>query len=291
MRKRSFEPLKGRGAVCAGLFFGLWLGAAGCVTPAAGPETTNTPVPTATGIVKPTPEPVTVTPVPVVTEPVVKPTVAPTAGPTEGPAVTPTITPAVSPTPTECPQATLTATPECTPTSLPQEGDITESPTLTPEITMEPLPEPTPTPVPLPTMIPEYETLLQSGWQRTEDFFGCREIFFSGMFDDAEPVVGEGSYEFCYRSGADVSVWLRIIGEEGLRVQMFLDELRQNRPECLIVQEGPDDYSYTYIDGEIKVSGRVYACGTGETSHRMRVEFYSPADSDSDTEGYGFYLR
>jgi len=147
------------------------------------------------------------------------------------------------------------------------------------------------TPIPLPTAIPEYDTLLRNGWQRTEDFFGCREIFFSGKFDDAEPVIEDGSYEFSYRAVSDVSVLLRIIGEEGAGLQPFLEELQRNRPECLIVKEGPEDYSYAYIDGKTQVNGRVYACGDGETECRMRVEFYSPAGSDLQTEGYGFYLK
>lgn len=133
--------------------------------------------------------------------------------------------------------------------------------------------------------------MLRNGWQRTEDFFGCREIFFSGKFDDAEPVIGEGTYEFSYRAVTDVSVLLRIIGEEGMGLQTFLDELRQNRPDCLVMQEGPEDYSYAYTDGKTRVNGRIYVCRDGETEHRMRVEFYSPTDSDMQTEGYGFYLR
>lgn len=289
MRRRDFEPIWGKGAVCAGLFLGVWLGLAGCVRPGGGPGVTDTPVPTVTKVVKPTPEPepVTGTPVPSVTEPAVKPTVAPTTGPTDAPEMTPT---AFS-TPTECPEETPIVTPEYTPTPYYPEENITEVPSPTPEVTPEPSPLPTVTPVPLPTMTPEYDTLLQNGWQRTEDFFGGREIFFSGKFDDAEPVVGEGSYEFSYRAVSDVSVLLRIIGEEGKGVQPFLDELRQNLPECLIEQEGQGDYSYAYVDGKTQVNGRIYACADGETEHRMRVEFYSLAGSDMQTEGYGFYLR
>ena len=284
MCRRSMSSTGKKGAVCAGLFLGIWLGLSGCVEPTVGPGVTNTPVPMATEGVKPTPslEQPTSTPVPQVTEPAVKPTVAPTAEPAE----TPELTPPVFVTPTERPEATPAITPESTATPRPQEG-ITEFPTLTPEVS----PEPTMTPIPLPTAIPEYDTLLQNGWQRTEDFFGCREIFFSGKFDDAEPVIGEESYEFSYRAVSDVSVLLRIIGEEEMSLQPFLDELRQNRPECLIEQEGPEDYSYAYVDGKTQVNGRIYACRNGEKEDRMRVEFYSPAGSDMQTEGYGFYLR
>lgn len=285
MNRKSCALRKKKGAVCAGLFLGILFMLAGCVKPAVGPGITSTSEPTATAGAKPTPVPEipTGTPEPTVTEPAVKPTVAPTIEPTKEPEVTTTgvVTPTNSPE----------TTPNPTATPAPSEGDITPEPSLTPDVPGEAAPEPTETPVPLPTAMPEYDTLLQNGWQRTEDFFGCREIFFSGRFDDAEPVVGQGSYEFSYRSFSDVSVLLRIIGEEGIGVQSFVDELRQNRPECLIVQEGPGDYSYVYADGRTQVNGRIYECRVGDTENRMRVEFYSPAGADMQTEGYGFYLR
>lgn len=285
MGGKRFKTIGKKRAVCAGLFLGIWLGLSGCVRPTVGPGSTNTPVPQTTEGVRPTPEQEQPTGTPELspTEPAVKPTVAPTAGPTEAPGFTPT----VFVTPTEIPDSTPSVKPEDTTTPVPQEGSVTGVPTLTPEG----LPEPTLTPIPLPTVIPEYDTLLRNGWQRTEDFFGCREIFFSGKFDDAEPVIGEGSCEFGYRAVSDASVLLRIIGEENAGVQPFVEELRQNRPECLIEQEGPEDYSYAYVEGKTQVNGRVYACRNGGTEHRMRVEFYSPAGSDMQTEGYGFYLR
>lgn len=289
MCRKSFKPTGKKRAACLGLFLCILLGVSGCTKPTEGPESTNTPIPMATEGVKPTPAPVptTVTPVPPVTKPVVKPTVAPTVEPTDVPEVIPT----VAVTPTECPVTKPVVVPESTATPGPQEGDITEAPSPTPKVTPDISPEPTETPTPLPTAIPEYDTLLQNGWQRTEDFFGCREIFFSGKFDDAEPVIGEGSYEFSYRSVSDVSVLLRIIGEEGMGLQPFMDDLRKKHPECLITQEGPEDYSYAYVEGKTQVYGRIYACGDGETANRMRVEFYSLAGSDIQTEGYGFYLR
>lgn len=285
MGGKRFKTIGKKRAVCAGLFLGIWLGLSGCVVPVVGPGSTNTPVPQTTEGVRPTPEQEqpTGTPEPVVTESAVKPTVAPVTGSTE----TPGVTVPVFVTPTEEPDSTPVITPGNTGTPGPQTGDHTEFPTLTPEVS----PEPTVTPIPLPTAIPEYDTLLRNGWQRTEDFFGCREIFFSGKFDDAEPVIGEGSCEFGYRAVSDASVLLRIIGEENAGVQPFVEELRQSRPECLIGQEGPEDYSYAYVEGKTQVNGRVYACRNGGTEHRMRVEFYSPAGSDMQTEGYGFYLR
>lgn len=286
MGGKGFRVIEKKRAVCAGLFLGVWLGFSGCVTPVVGPGSTNTPVPPVTEAVKPTPEqtpPVTNTPVPTVTEQAVKPTVVPTAGPTE----TPGATPVISVTPTGRPETTPVITPGNTTTPQLPEGEITAVPTLSPEVS----PEPTMTPEPLPTAVPEYDTLLANGWQRTEDFFGYRQIFFSGKFDDAESVIGENSYEFSYRAVSDVSVLLRIIGEEGVGLQVFLDELGQNRPDCLIVQEGPEDYGYIYTDGKTQVNGRVYACRNGETEGRMRIEFYCAAGSDIQTEGYGFYLR
>jgi len=274
-------------AVCAGLFLGMWLSFGGCVTQPAGTEHTNTPGPTGTGNIQQTPEPMTATPVPPVTEAVVKPTVVPTVGPTE----IPEMTPPVSTAPTEIPKNTPEITPESTPTPPLQEGTVTEAPSATPVVTPEITPEPTKTPAPLPTAVPEYDTLLQNSWQRTEDFFRCREIFFSGKFDDAEAVVGDGTYEFSYRAISDVSVLLRIIGEEDKTVQPLLDELRKKWPECVITEEGPEDYSYVYVDGKTQVSGRVYACRDGVREHRMRIEFYCLSGVDMQTEGYGFYLR
>lgn len=263
-------------AVCAGLFLGMWLSIGGCVTRPAGTEHTNTPGPTGTESIQQTPEPMTATPVPPVT-------VKPTVEPTESPEMTPPVT--------AVPKITPEITPESTPTPPLQEGTVTEAPSATPEITPEITPEPTKAPAPLPTAVPEYDTLLQNRWQRTEDFFGCREIFFSGKFDDAEAVVGDGTYEFSYRAISDVSVLLRIIGEEENGVQPFLDELGKKWPECLITKEGPEDYSYGYVDGKTQVSGRVYACRDGEKEHRMRIEFYCLSGVDMQTEGYGFYLR
>jgi len=284
---KSFRAIGKKGAACVGLFLGVSLSISGCVKPTVGPSATNTPVVTVTGEARPTPEPtavpITGTPTPQVTAPTVKPTVAPTAEPT----AVPELTPPVMATPTECPENTPVITPENTPTPELQEGEITEAPTSTPEV----LPEPTATPVPVPTAVPEYDTLLQNGWQRTEDFFGCREIFFSGKFDDAEPVIVDGGYEFSYRAASDASVLLRIIGEEKREIDTFLEKLRQSYSECLIAGEGPEDYSYAYIDGKTQVYGRIYACGTEEKEQRMRVEFYSPAGSNAQTEGYGFYLR
>ena len=286
MYGRDLKVIGKKGTICTGLFLCMWLVFSGCVKPTPGPGATNTPVPVATGDVKPTTgpttEPVAGTQVPQVTEPVTAPTVTPVAGPTD----VPEMTPPVMVTPAEGPETTPVITPG-TPTPGVPEEDVTEDPVLTPEVS----PELSPTPVPLPTAVPEYDTLLQNGWQRTEDFFGCREIFFSGKFDDAEPVVGDDGYEFSYRAVSDVSVLLRIIGEENRGVSMFLEELQRSYPDCLTVQEGPDDYSYVYIDGKTQVTGRVYACGDEENGNRMRVEFYSPAGSDVQTEGYGFYLR
>lgn len=289
MYGKCFKTIRKKRTMYAGLFLGVWLGFAGCVNPADRPEVTNTPVPAVTEGVNPTlsPGPVSGTPVPAVTKPAARPTVAPTAGPTAGPEMTPP----VSVVPTECPDVTSVITPECTATPIISEGDIAAQPSSAPEVTPVVLPEPTVTPSPLPTARPEYDTLMQNGWQRTEDFFGCREIFFSGKFDDAESVIGEGSYEFSYRAVSDVSVLLRIIGEEGVGLQPFLDELRKKRPECLITQEGQGDYSYSYVEGKTQVSGRIYDCGSAETINRMRVEFYSLAGTDIQTEGYGFYLR
>lgn len=284
MGRKSWKVTRKKKTVCAGLFLVICLANAGCVKPTVNPEVTNAPVASVTESVKPTPEQESSPggPTPSVTEPVVKPTAAPTAELIPEPTAIPEVIPTFPVTPTESPEVTSEAM-----VTLQPSEEVTGTPVVLPEVS----PEPTVTPEPFPTAVPEYETLLQNGWQRTEDFFGCREIFFSGKFDDAEPVIGEGCYEFSYRSVSDVSVLFRIIGEEGAGVEPFLETLRHNRPECVIEQEGPDDYSYTYVDGRTQVKGRIYACGEGENENRTRVEFYSPAGSDIQTEGYGFYLR
>ena len=240
---------------------------------------TPEPVPTPTPLVEPvvTPEPLpTVTPVPEVTEePLV--TVTPTPEVTEEPLVTVTPTPEV----TEEPLPTLTPVPEVTEEPLP-------TVTPEPEVTEEPLP--TVTPEPLPTGTPDYGALLQNGWQRAEDFFGKREIVFSGIFDFTELIATEGRYEYRYTVGGDVTRLFCIIGEEDSGVQPFLDELEQLYAGCSIFPEGPEDYRYIYTEGAVEVKGRVYSCNTEEKVCRMRIEYHYPA-GEQQTEGQDFYLR
>jgi len=285
MRKKRFDRIQVKRAVQSGLFLGVLCGLAGCVEPTVTPTVTGAPTPTMTSgavptPVKETPAPTenTPTPVPVITETPETPTQVPTDAPditspepvvpTKEPGTFPTIEPAVSPTPV--------------PVSTP-------SPEPKPTVTSEP--EVTPTPMPEPTGRPEYETLLQNGWQRSEDFFGCRDIFFSGAFDKTELIASPGRYEYRYTASSDAGIVFSVIGEERMPVQQFLDELTQRDAECLIEPEGEADYSYTYTDGEVMVRGRIYACGEADTEHRMRVEFCCPEDAEVKTEGYGFYLR
>ncbi len=271
MYGRRFSKQWKKRAVCSGLFFGVFFGAAGCVTPAVQPEITNTPEPVVTDTVKPTPVP---------TAPTATPEVLPT--PTLEPTPEPTLLPTATPEPTETPA------PLPTPTPLP-----VEVPTLTPAMTPTPelLPTATPTPTPVPTGMPDYVTLLQNGWQRTEDFFGCREIFFSGKFDRTELFAEEERYEYRYTSSAEEGIVLCVIGEVGVQVQQFLDELIQGNETCRIEPEGDEDYNYVYTVGDVSVEGRVYACHTEGKEGRMRVEFHRPVPEAEQPEGYDFYLR
>ena len=270
MHKKRQNTMRRKRAGKAGLLFGVCMLTAGCVNPVVSPEVTNTPVPTPPAVFTPTAQP----------EPTLPPEItklpeSPTPEPTKEPVVTaePTEVPELSPHPTTVP---VTEAPDATPT---------------PEPVASPEPAVSATPLPDPTGIPEYDALLQNGWQRTEDFFGCREIFFSGKWKNTELIAVPGRYEYRYTAEAAEEGSLSIIGEESLPVQLFLDELTAEREACRIEPEGENDYCYYYTAEEISVNGRVYACIAGGTEHRMRVEVRYPADEPARTEGYDFYLR
>lgn len=249
-------------AVYAGLFLGILLGLAACTKPVVQPEITDTPVPSPTEAVFPTQE-LQPTEGPEVPEgPTAPPEMTLPAEPTEAPGVTSALEPTATAEPSDAPSPTPTAEPEI---------DLTE--------------------VPEPTGQPSYDTLLQNGWQRTEDFFGCREIFFSGRFDRSELLAEPGRYEYRYTASEEEGVIFSVIGEEEEPLQPYLEELATNSLECTIERETEGDYRYLYTDGEIMVSGRVYACDRNGTPGRTRVEFCIPAQEDLSTEGYEFYLR
>lgn len=273
MLKKVLQATAVKRAVCSGLFLAVLLGFAGCAEPTVGPGTTETPVPTVTGVMTPTPTP--------------EPTkAAPTQGITPTPTAEPDVTPEVSPDPIKTPEAKLT--PEVTsPTPGPTDTpgpEPTEEPGLTPDVPV------TSTPLPEPTASPEYDTLMENGWQRTDDFFGYREIYFSGMFDDTELIAVPGRYEYRYTSTSDRNATFSMIGEEGVSVDAFLEELALTYPDCVIGWESIGDYSYEYTAGDYRVKGRIYDCGTGDSASRIRVEFYSPV-GEEQKEGYVFYLN
>ena len=195
-------------------------------------------------------------------------------------------TPEVSPDPIKTPEAKPTPevtspTPGLTDTPGPEP---TEEPGLTPDVPV------TSTPLPEPTASPEYDTLMENGWQRTDDFFGYREIYFSGMFDNTELIAVPGRYEYRYTSTSDRNATFSMIGEEGVSVDAFLEELALTYPDCVIGWESIGDYSYEYTAGDYRVKGRIYDCGTGDSASRIRVEFYSPV-GEEQKEGYVFYLN
>ena len=159
-----------------------------------------------------------------------------------------------------------------------------------PEVTVTPEPKITSTPEVTSAPMPDYNALLQNGWQRTEDFFGCREIFFSGQFTETELIAEEGHYEYCYRMNGDMTSRLKIIGETAL-LQEFLDELAQKGTACVILQEEESLYGYVYTEEGMIVKGKVYTCVTEGEEHRMRVEVHYPENEEEKSEVFDFYLR
>ncbi len=297
MRRNGRNRIQVKRAVATGLFLGVFWCLAACKEPTVPPEATGTPLPTATAEGVPTPVPAEPTKAPVISDspdkptptPVPAPSVSPTAAalPTEKPTATPTAVPAITEVVTPTPEAlpTVEPTPEIsmTPTPAP-----TVSPTGEPEVT--PTEEPA-TPTPEPTGQPAYDTLIQNGWQRTEDFFGNREIFFSGRFDRTELIAVPGRYEYRYTASSDAGILFSVIGEENAQIQHFLDELAQGMSECIIEREAEEDYRYRYMDGDVTVSGRIYACGTEGIPCRMRIEFRMSGAGELPAEGYEFYLK
>lgn len=276
MRQNGGNRIRGKRAVVAGLFLGVLAVFSACTKPTVQPGVTDTPLPSVTGGVIPTPIPDDPTEVP-------NPTITP-----EGPAVLPTDTPGILPTvtpgSTKTPESTPGEVPEVTEVVTPDPGEVSSpTPTNMPE---EPL-----TPTPEPTGQPAYDTLLQNGWQRAEDFFGQREIFFSGKFDRTELIAVPGRYEYRYTASSDEGISFSVIGEEGIPIQQFLDELTQETLECYIELEKAGDYRYHYTDGEYMVSGRIYSCGTEEILRHMHVELRRPVTEELPTEGDEFYLR
>lgn len=278
----------GRKAAYAGLLLLGSVAVGACKVPGGTPpaEVTHTPILQPTYTTKPTateaPSLPTVTPE---TEPTAEPPVAvsPTEEPTVPPTVLPTATVAATGTPT--PEPTVVSSP--TPTVVPTE-------TATPEPTEIVTPSVTPllTPSPEPTAAPEYDTLLQNGWQRTEDFFGLREVFFSGMFDVAELSAVAGAYEYRYTATRDAAVGFLICGEEGKMALDYTEELVALYPDCIVTAEGEGDYSYCYSADGQTISGRVYECVSEGQRNRMRIEMVYPAgDENYGNEGYRFYLR
>ena len=321
MRNRKSNRTLKKRAVATGLFLGILCTLGGCVRPTVQP--TGTPEPTKEISENVTQSPIEeVTPVPTVTQPpeitpeptrdVEIPTGRPTPSlPTGVPDVSPTpvtggaisVTPEVTPEPTEAPEVTPepTEVPEVTPEPT-EAPEVTPKPTEAPEVTPEPTeaPEVTPKPTEAPEITPEpteapevqsdYEVLIQNGWQRTEDFFVGRSIYFSGRFTQTELLTEPGRYEYRYTTTEDAEAVFSIIGEE-LPVQTFLDELTQKGPACEITKEAEEDYGYRYTEQGRVVFGRVYACFVEEKEYRMRIEMSYSIGTESQTEEYRFYLK
>lgn len=268
MHRRRIYLRKGKRAVYAGLFLGVLFGLSACTKPVVQPGVTNSPMPSPTAEVGQTPAPGGPTQSPGITE---GPDVSLTDAPSGTPSVTLPLTPA------------LTGEPEVTAGVTPEPGT---TPTGEPQVTTDP----DGSPVPEPTGQPEYDTLLQAGWQRAEDFFGDKEVFFSGKYDRSELIAAEGRYEYRYTSSSDKKVSFSIIGEER-ELQQFLDELVRDSLECYVTRERENDYKYLYSDGTYKIEGRVYDCSTEDTVRLMRVETRTTVIEETLTEGHEFYLK
>lgn len=277
---RSTSDRRKAAYACLLLLGGFVLGA--CTKPGMSGTVTEQPIPT-----------LTKAPVPTLTGGAVQPTGGPSATPT--PEEIRFSTPVPSLTPSNAATATPTTEPveraTVTPTVMPA---VTVTPMARPTVTAAPLPtqEPLPTGEPIPTGTPEYDTLIRNGWQRTEDFFGQREVYFSGRFDTVELLAVDGRYEYRYSASADMAVSFSIIGETEKDVHNFIKELTAQYPDCVVTAEGDADYSYRYTSERQTVSGRTYDC-TGEGQKGcMRVELRYPAgDTQYGNEGYVFYLR
>lgn len=269
MSRRRNGFLTGKRAVCAGLFLGVVLSVSACTKPVVQPGVTGSPEPSPTAEAGQTPAPGGPTQKPVLTD-------VPVATPADVPSGVPSVTGDPQLTPTGLPEITtgVTANPSATPVAEPT-GSVNPDASPTPE----------------PTGQPEYGTLLQSGWQRTEDFFGRREVFFSGKFDRSELIAVPGRYEYRYTSSSDSTVSFSVIGEEGLDLQQFLDDLIRDSLECYIEMEGPNDYWYLYTEGTHTIEGRVYDCSTDTTVRCMRTEFRSTVVEETLKEGHEFYLK
>ena len=272
VRKKRCAGIYAKTLAFACLLFAITLN--GCVKPTVQPGDTQSPAPKPTlgGNVLTGAVGVTLSPAP--TQPTLK-----------GPENTPE--PTKPSEPTGLPEISSVPTKEAVPTSEPVlEATPTVKPTPT-EAVKEEVPV---TQEPLPTGVPDFIALLQNGWQRTEDFFGEREIFFPGWFSQTELLTEEGRYEYRYTAAEDDEVVFSIIGETDTTVQPFLDGLEQAWTDCRITAEGGEDYVYTYTNDSVLVKGRIYACYTEDRSARMRLELQCPADR-MQTEGYEFYLK
>ncbi len=284
------RKLAGKKAAYAGLLLGTLCVMSGCKTTPVSGKITKTPEPTATDRPTITSGP-TMTEYPTITEQPT-PTKQPSATDTPFPSNTPTVTPGTEPTevPTKEPTPVPTVPERPTPVPTPEPS---ATPTVKPTGPAVASPTPTsgPTSTPVLTEAPDYTVLIQSGWQRAEDFFGKREVYFPGIFDKADVAAVPGRYEYVYTAAAQEGACFSMIGEEDATVQQFLDTLA-GYPDCRIVPEGEEDYCYEYTAEGKRVYGRIYSCNYEGQQGRMRLELVCLSESElCGQEEYTFYLR
>lgn len=245
-------------------------------TPA--PTSTDTPAPTSTA----TPEPTsTATPAPTNTAtPAPRPSLKPTATPV--PSVTPVLVGTPVPSLTGTPVLTGEVMPTATP-KLPGTPKPTGEGTGTPELSNTPVPEPTVFPEP-----PEdYGLLLQNGWQRTQDFFEEKEIYFPGGFVTARITAEDGKYLCEYQKPQDAKTVFLMEGLENAEPNEVLSQLQEGR-EPMLLREEEAGTRYCYWQENKVISGIVYACQNGAV---MRLEMQSRIEDKEELPKEFFYVR
>lgn len=300
-----------RAACCGLLLFGAaFLGACGCNKQPVGGKVTEIPVPTGsptkavptldvsnyvTPVVSVTPEltkavGATLTPELVPSEAI--PSVSPEVTPETTPELTPEATPTESvmeptPAPTMEPELPPEITPEIT-------TEPTPEPTLIPEITEQPQPEITPTPIPefsdAERGPAEVSVLIADGWQRTEDFYGEKEIYFPGSFSESDLTVATDRYLCTYRTKERTDITFLIEGNDSLQTAEWLEQFLTDHPEAEIYRYATRHYVYRYTEEGTIVFGHVYDC-TVKRDRMTRVEIKYPAEPTESGESVVFYIR
>lgn len=141
------------------------------------------------------------------------------------------------------------------------------------------------------TVFPEppedYDLLLQNGWQRTQDFFEEKEIYFPGGFVTARIVVEDGKYLCEYQKLQDAETVFLMEGLEKAEPQEVLSQLQEGR-EPVLLREEEVGTRYCYLQENKVISGIVYACQNGAV---IRLELQSRIEDKKELPKEFFYVR